>query len=125
MLYHQGQGGCDLDGTSYHRVDTEAIPNAYLSVPVVVDDNGHEINTKMIAGLVGMAASTSGEKLDTSEGHKASVKKFGLFAAAEYVDVLPVVGDDTGLDTLQPIAGWFMYELKEPAPTMLPWLGWQ
>ncbi|KAG9190003.1 hypothetical protein G6011_08091 [Alternaria panax] len=114
MLYRQGQGGCDIDGTSYHRVNTEEIPSAYMSVPVVVDDNGKEIDTKMIAGLLGMAASSSGERLDVSEGHKAWVQKFGPFAAAEFVDVLPLVGDDTGLDTLQPVTGWFMHEWKQP-----------
>jgi hypothetical protein len=29
------------------------------------------------------------------------------------VDVTPVLGDATGLDSLQPIAGWWMYELED------------
>ncbi|KAL1793808.1 hypothetical protein ACET3X_007229 [Alternaria dauci] len=114
MLNHNGQDACDLDGTLYYRLDTEHIPSAHVSVPVVVDDGAREIKTKMVAGLVGMAASSSGEKLDISQGHKGWVRGNGIFLAAEFVDVAPVVGDDTGLDTLQPVAGWFMYEVQKP-----------
>jgi hypothetical protein len=84
-----------------------------MSVPVVVDDGAREYKTRMVAGLVGMAASSSGEKLDTSQGHKAWVTR-GMLGPSEFVDVAPVVGEDTGLDSLQPVAGWFMYELKDP-----------
>jgi hypothetical protein len=115
LLYHESKDGCDLDGTLYYRVDTNDIPGAYVSVPVSVDDNGREIKTKMVAGLVGMAASSSGEKLDTSNSHKGWQKTKGPFADPEFVEVAPIVGDVTGLDTLQPVAGWWMYELKSLA----------
>jgi hypothetical protein len=113
MLHRASRDACDIDGTLYHRVDISDIPSAHMSVPVVVDDGAREYKTRMVAGLVGMAASSSGEKLDTSQGHKAWVKK-AMFGPSELVDVAPVVGEDTGLDTLQPVAGWFMYEVKDP-----------
>jgi len=103
--------GCDLDGTLFHQVDTDKIPDAYVSVPVVVDDNGHEFKTRMVAGLVGIAASSSGEKPDTTNNHKDSVRS-GV-AEATFKDVTPVVGDVTVLDSLQPVAGWWIYELAD------------
>ena len=116
MLNRPTKDACNIDGTLYHRVDTQDIPSAHMSVPVVVCDGTRDVKTRMVAGLVGMAASSSGEKLDTSQGHKGWVKKNGFFGASEFVDVESVVGDDTGLDTLQPVAGWFMYELKDSGP---------
>ncbi|CAN9193068.1 unnamed protein product [Alternaria alternata] len=113
MLHRATRDACDLDGTLYHQVDIKDIPSAHMSVPVVVDDGAREYKTRMVAGLVGMAASSSGEKLDTSQGHKAWVTR-GMLGPSEFVDVAPVVGEDTGLDSLQPVAGWFMYELKDP-----------
>jgi hypothetical protein len=103
--------GCNLDGTSFHRVNTDDIPNAYVTVPVVVDDNGIEVKTRMVAGLVGMAASSSGEKLDISNGHRGWVTK--PFQEPKFQDVEPVPGDGTGLDSLQPVAGWWMYEVED------------
>jgi hypothetical protein len=111
MLYRDNSDdGCNLDGTSFHRVDTKDIPNAYVSVPVVVDDNGIEIKTRMVAGLVGMAASSSGEKMDISNRHKGW--SGGPFQKPVFQDVEPVLGDVAGLDSLQPVAGWWMYELE-------------
>jgi hypothetical protein len=112
LMYRQSdsEDAYALDGTSYHRVDTADIPNAYVSVPVLVDDNGREVRTKMVAGLVGMKASSSGEKLDISIGHKGWVRKG--FAKPVLEDVEPALGEDTGLDSLQPVVGWWMYELE-------------
>jgi xanthine/CO dehydrogenase XdhC/CoxF family maturation factor len=111
-LYRDNSGdGCNLDGTSFHRVNTDDIPNAYVTVPVVVDDNGIEVKTRMVAGLVGMAASSSGEKLDISNGHKGWMTK--PFQEPKFQDVEPVPGDGTGLDSLQPVAGWWMYEVED------------
>jgi hypothetical protein len=109
LLYHESQDACDLDGTSYFRVDTSHIPSAYVSVPVVLDDNGNEFKTKMVAGLVGMAASSSGEQLDIGRSHKSSVRK-RMSPKPGLVDVTPVPSDAPRLDSLQPVAGWWMYE---------------
>lgn len=113
MLYHESEDGCYLDGTSYHRVNTDDIPNACVSVPVVVEDNGRTLNTKMVAGLVGIAASSSGGKLDISDSHKGWVKKKGPFSQPAFADVTPVMGNVTGLDSLQPVAGWWMFEVED------------
>lgn len=93
-IYNDSERGCDLGGTVFHRIDMEDIPDGYVSVPVLVDDNGHEVNTMMVAGLVGIAASSSGKQLDPG-------------------NATPVEGKVTGLDSLQPVAGWWMYELKD------------
>jgi hypothetical protein len=112
LLYQNSQDGCNIDGTLYHRVDTKDIPNAYVSVPVVVVDNGREHKTKMVAGLVGIAASSSGQKLDISTNHK-HMKRTNPFAEPEFVDISPIVGDISGLDSLQPVSGWWMYEVAD------------
>lgn len=98
------EDGCKLDGVVFHRVDTDDIPAGYVSVPVKVNDNGHEFKTKMLAGSVGIAAKSSGQKLDTSSDHRRS---------GDDEEITTEVGGDTGLDTLQPLTGWWIYELKE------------
>jgi hypothetical protein len=105
-----GQQGCNIDGTVYHRVDTSDIPEAYVSVPVTVDDNGIEFKTRMVAGLVGIEVSSSGEKLDNSNRPNVWVEDEpgGLKLKEDISDEDKV----TGLDSLQPVAGWWMYELK-------------
>ena len=82
--------GLLLNGVEYHRVDTDDIPPGYASVPVLVDDNGTEYHTKMIAGSLGIKVSSSiaSEGGDEAEG-------------------------DGKLDSLQSLSGWMMYELKE------------
>jgi hypothetical protein len=64
----------------------------------------------MVAGLVGMRASSSGEKLDVASGHKRWMRKG--FGEPEFEDVETVVGDATGLDSLQPVVGWWIFELE-------------
>lgn len=53
-------------------------------MPVTLLDNSVEIPTMMIAGSVGVKISSSGELLHGK--------------------------DETGLDTVQPVSGWWMYE---------------
>jgi len=80
-----------------------------VSVPVTVNDNGHEIKTRMVAGSVGIAVWSSGDKLDMSQTH-AYWKREGF--RREYVPIKLEVGVMTGLDSLQPVSGWWMYEVK-------------
>ncbi|KAI0017334.1 hypothetical protein F4780DRAFT_612180 [Xylariomycetidae sp. FL0641] len=102
---------CELAGEIYHRVDTSDIPAAYASVPVRVDDNGREVRTRMVAGSVGVAASSSGDKLDVSRSHAQWIRRG--FAPAELTPVTPDVRDDvTGLDSLRPVSGWFLYQVQ-------------
>lgn len=104
-------GGCEIGGAKYSKMDMDNIPAGYASVPVTVDDNGHEIKTRMVAGSVGIAVSTSGDKLDTSWTHRRLYKP--PFGKATYTPVKPEVGEETGPDSLQPVAGWWTYEVAE------------
>jgi len=72
-----------LDGTRYHKIDSEKIPSGWIQVPVKIDDNGEMVDSVMVAGSVGMSCSSSG------------------------------IEDENGafiLDTLQPETGWWICE---------------
>jgi hypothetical protein len=71
-----------LDGIPYHRIDSQDVPPGYLEVDVLLDDNGDEFKTMMVAGQVGMRICSSGDKR-----------------------LLP----DGQCDTVQPIAGWWIF----------------
>ncbi|KAL4889852.1 hypothetical protein BDV59DRAFT_185627 [Aspergillus ambiguus] len=77
-----------LDDVFSRQVDTEYIPTGYASVSVTVNDNGAEHKTTMLAGLVGIEATSSGVVLDGTT--PATMKQ--------------------GLDSIQPLSGWWMYE---------------
>jgi hypothetical protein len=72
-----------LDGAFYHRVDIDQIPPGFGSVPVHVDDNGHKYETTMVAGSLGIKGVSSGKPLQNGQ---------------------------TGLDTMQPVTGWLIFE---------------
>ncbi|KAK7032413.1 hypothetical protein VNI00_013161 [Paramarasmius palmivorus] len=55
------QSNLVLDGVHYHALDSEDIPAAYASVPVTLDDNGDIFDTIMVAGMVGLRVSESGD----------------------------------------------------------------
>ncbi|KAF4336049.1 duf4419 domain protein [Fusarium beomiforme] len=133
LLYYEPQGavdisssdktrtGCVLDGIRYHRIDTDVIPIGWTSAPIDVDDNGVLYNTTMIAGSMGMRVSSSGEKLDRTRRccdsitadvdgrhmvtEKGEIPNFRFKKTDE--DYL-----ETGPDTLQPVIGWWMYEIE-------------
>ena len=73
----------ELDGTAYSRIGTNDVPNGYSSVPVKVDDNGYEFGAMMYAGSTAFKGTSSGRPLDNGE---------------------------VGLDTVQPVTGWWMFE---------------
>jgi hypothetical protein len=62
------------------------VPAGWTSVPVELDNNGEMINAAMVAGSVGMRILSSGTELESGE---------------------------TGIDTVQPVSGWWMYETSE------------
>jgi hypothetical protein len=64
-------------------VETSDVPAGWTSVPVELDDDGVITNAAMVAGSVGMRISSSGTKLESGQ---------------------------TGVDTVQPTSGWWMYE---------------
>jgi len=82
-----------LDGVRYHRVDTNDVPPGFASVPVKLDDNGDEYDAVMVAGSVGIKATSSGELLTPATFDNPSIT--------------------IELDTLQSESGWWMYEKKQ------------
>lgn len=107
-------GGCVIDGVDYHQVDTSKIPSGYASVPVLINDNGSLHKTRIVAGLIGIQASSSGKMMDKSEGH-ADRKEYKLvdggYVPVDWVPPEPT--EQPGLDSLQPLSGWIMYEVGE------------
>lgn len=97
---------CYIDDTTFVPVDTSEIPSGYVSVPVELDDNGKEYKTEMVAGVVGITASSSGEFIDESGTHSY------VDWEGTHVKMQPEVGVTTGLDSIQPVSGWWMYELN-------------
>ncbi|CAH0056227.1 unnamed protein product [Clonostachys solani] len=85
---------CDIDGTKFLLVDTMDIPSGFASVPVKVDDNGRIYKTKMVAGSVAISVTSSGQKLDQSDMRSENEQ-------------------EVGLDSLQPVTGWWMFELTD------------
>ncbi|KAJ8111039.1 hypothetical protein OPT61_g6265 [Boeremia exigua] len=95
--------GLDFEGVKYHQIDIEKVPNSFASVPLKVDDNGTIYDTKMVAGLFGIHATSSGQKTDP-----------GTQCAGPWnPNYEPGQGTgEPGLDSLQPASGWIMYEVK-------------
>ncbi|KAL6715521.1 hypothetical protein ACLMJK_006482 [Lecanora helva] len=77
-----------LDDAVYHWVEMDSVPPGYGSVPVNVDDNGHEFEATMVAGSVAVKGTSSGK---------------------------PTEDGQVGLDTLQPVTGWWMFENTKDA----------
>lgn len=59
----------ELDGVIYGRTDIKKIPAGFASVPLKVDDNGTEYNTKMTADSFGIQAISSGQRTDPGDKH--------------------------------------------------------
>lgn len=96
-----------LEGITYHQVDIGEVPCGFTSVPVWVDDNGRMYYTEMVAGSMGIQASSSGRLTDGGGSH-GIIR--GDMVNSKYV---PSRGtEEPGLDSLQPVAGWVMYETK-------------
>jgi hypothetical protein len=104
----------DIDGTVYHIIDTDDIPEGYASVPVKVDDNGVIYKTRMAAGLVGIRVTSSGDILDEGHAHDYnSSSRWDPNGGLVPAILQPQPGQLTGLDSLQPVSGWWIYGVKE------------
>jgi hypothetical protein len=77
----------ELDGAKFHGVNTHDIPSGFASVPVEIDDTRVLYHATLVAGSVGLTISSSGQMLDG--------------------------GKEPGLDTVQPVSGWRIYEKKD------------
>lgn len=105
----------NFEETTFLRVDDEDIPDAFVSVPVeVIESDGlvvlNKYATKMVAGSVGIQVTSSGELLDEGGGHDGGFR----LVNGQYVPfkITAKVGEKVGRDTLQPLSGWWMYELR-------------
>lgn len=119
-VFLSDMAGCELDGVFFHRIDTEDVPACSASVPVKVDDNGVVYKTRMVAGVVGIQATSTGSMLDGSKRH--SVRRHSVSGDADSETYMSVVhpfnpdppSEPPGLDTLQPLTGWWMYKTEDP-----------
>ncbi|KAJ6474873.1 hypothetical protein C8R45DRAFT_907310 [Mycena sanguinolenta] len=71
-----------LDGTLYHELDTNRVPVGYTAVDVKLIDNGESFDAAMVAGMIGIQVSSSGDPSLSSTGTD---------------------------DMVRPVSGWFMY----------------
>ncbi|KAJ6450397.1 hypothetical protein C8R45DRAFT_849032 [Mycena sanguinolenta] len=71
-----------LYGTPYHQVDTSCVPAGYTAVDVKLIDNDVPFDAAMVAGMIGMQVSSSGDP------------------------ALSSFGTD---DVVRPVSGWCMY----------------
>ncbi|PPJ52795.1 hypothetical protein CBER1_11284 [Cercospora berteroae] len=81
-----------------------------LDVPVTLNDNGKVHHTKMLAGSVGIQASCSPSQLSTG---MPSLKQNS--SSTGDASRTATIGS-TQLDTLQPVCGWWMFEIDPDAP---------
>ncbi|KAF9372393.1 hypothetical protein BGX21_004798, partial [Mortierella sp. AD011] len=63
-----------LGGASYHRVDTDLIPHGYAEANVVINDNGAETPSMMIAGHIGTQISSSEDRELSFTGERDTVR---------------------------------------------------
>lgn len=110
-----------LEGYSFTPVNSKDVPKGYVSVPVEVNDNGKVYATEMLAGSIGVVATSSGDVLDTSVA-RYGPQRFGDAMSNKELGQLTEKTTEakglerTGLDTIQPVTGWCMYTLKDETP---------
>ncbi|KAJ5105007.1 hypothetical protein NUU61_002354 [Penicillium alfredii] len=92
--------GLQMSGVTFPLVDTGDIPSGFASVPVLVDDNGHEIKTVMVAGLVGIEVSASEPTGDATTNDHQSTTSASLGSATVAAK----------LDSIRPFSAWWMFE---------------
>ena len=56
-----------LEEARYGKTDLSSIPPGYVTVPVHVNNDGHEVDTVMIAGSLGITGSSTGGLLENGE----------------------------------------------------------
>lgn len=108
-----------LDSVLSRRVDTDDVPSGFASVPVIINDNGKVYDAEMLAGLVGIQATSSGVMLDGTRGHQSS-GAFRYNASGQLEPVVYSISPPTekaALDSIQPLSGWWIYEKGRPKKT--------
>ena len=100
-----------LDGATYHRVDASKVPPGYSSVPVLIDEYGKHVPAMMVAGSVGIGCTSSGQQIEQGGMRSSRGGRGGTRGGRGGMSGMN--SDGTGLDTVQPVAGWWMFERKE------------
>ncbi|KAI2721080.1 hypothetical protein DTO012A7_5290 [Penicillium roqueforti] len=108
-----------LDAVLSRRIDTDDVPSGFASVPVTIDDNGVVYDAVMLAGLIGIQATSSGAMLDGTRDHNDS----GVFQYNASGQLEPIVysisppTEEAALDSIQPLSGWWIHEKKRAKET--------
>ncbi|KUM58095.1 hypothetical protein ACN42_g9070 [Penicillium freii] len=104
-----------LDQALSRLINTDEVPLGYVSVPVTVNNLGHKFDAVMLAGLIGIQATSSGVMLDGSGGH--SYERNLSYFVDDYYQMMPcnpvIPTGETGLDSIQPVSGWLFYEKEK------------
>jgi hypothetical protein len=129
LMYRQPEGpvelddddpnktGCILDGVKYHRINSMKIPVGWVSCPLTVHDDGAEYRAALVAGSLAIRLTSSGEPLDprlSDNCNKVTIDESGRRIAdgtADRGNNQESPGGEPVLDTLQPMTGWFLYEV--------------
>lgn len=104
-----------LEDAVSRRVGTVDIPSGFASVPVTVKALEGEYEAMMVAGLMGIQATSSGAILDGTRYHNdGNSYRTGADGKLEPVThIIPPPTEKPGLDSIQPFSGWLMYK-KSP-----------
>jgi hypothetical protein len=105
----------ELDGVKFHHVSDITV--GYTSVPILFQDvsTGLEYGLLLVAGSVGVKATSSQKNPEPKEGVMSGRAKPVLerFQPALSTKERPV------LDTVQPVSGWWIFEKQEPTRRIL------
>lgn len=109
------QMGCELDGTLFHRVDTNDIPCGMVSVPVKLNDNTNIYNVNIMAGMVGGKATSSGQMSDGADDdiNQRSLPRRPNEELLPHENTSTVPPEQAVLDSIQPVSGWWIYEPED------------
>jgi len=95
------------DEIEYPYVDIDKISLGFVSMPVHVDDNGDVYDATMLAGSLGIAATSRQNNatlpISVADGDDASFLQSNNESQATTVH-----------DTLQPVSGWLIYRNEKP-----------
>lgn len=94
-----------LEDVVYPTVDVDAVPAGHASVPVKVDDNGDEYEANMVAGSVGIVATSS----PTAHESWQKIIRGERLDEPSTLSIRPGAGLPIR-DTVQPVSGWWMFK---------------
>lgn len=98
-----------MDNVAYLFVDVDEIPAGFASVPVSVNDQGHEYNATMVAGSVGILASP-GDTPQSPHTSNGAVAEPGIMQSVADSTAEAHETSETPYCKVQALSGWWMYE---------------